>query len=84
MDGLVAICCSVVLLTFSPKPHANTVTPSSLMSAAASMAVCIAVLPVAASTVCSPSERSSTILVASARLSSAKSCPAASKPSEIE
>jgi len=84
LDGSVAIPCSVASLTFPPKPHANTVTPSPLTSAAASMAVSIGVLLGAASIVCSPSERSSTILVAPARLSSAKSCCAASKPSEIE
>ena len=83
MDGSVAICRSVDELTLSPKPHANTVTPSPLTSAAASMAVCIAVLPCAASTVCSPSERSSKTLAALGRLS-LKSCRAASKPSEIE
>ena len=84
MDGSVAICSSVAELTLFPKPHANTVTPSPLMSAAASMAVCIAVFPCAASTVCSPSERSSTILVAFTRLSLAKICRTSSKPSEIE
>ena len=52
--------------------------------AAASTAVCHSVLPDVASTVCSPSERDSTILVAPTRPSSAKSCRAASKPSEIE
>ena len=84
MDESVAICCSVPKRTFSPKPHANTVTPSPLTRAAASTAVCNSVLPVAASTVCSPSERSSTILVTPKRPPSAKSCRAASKPSEIE
>ena len=61
LDGSVAIVCSVVLLTFLPKPHANTVTPSPLTSAAASTAVCHSVLPGAASTDCSPSVTSSTI-----------------------
>eukprot|EP00964_Phaeocystis_antarctica_P014116 scaffold7775_cov62-Phaeocystis_antarctica.AAC.1 len=37
-----------------------------------------------ASTVCSPSERSSTTLVAFTRSSSAKICRASSKPSDIE
>eukprot|EP00964_Phaeocystis_antarctica_P003679 scaffold1976_cov56-Phaeocystis_antarctica.AAC.2 len=84
LDGSVAICSSVVLLICLPKPHANTVTLSPLRSPPASMAVCIAVLPGAASTVCSPSERSSTTLVALTRSSSAKICCASSKPSEIE
>ena len=47
------------------------------------MAVCSGVLPGAASTVCSPSTTSSTTLVAPSRPPT-KSCPAASKPSEIE
>ena len=84
MDGSVAIRSSIVEGTLFPKPHANTVTPSPLTSAAASMAVCNSVMPGAASTVCSPSETSSTILVAPTRPSSAKSCRALSKPSEID
>ena len=48
LDESVAICFSVVLLTLLPKPHANTVTPLPLTSAAASMAVFVAVLPSAA------------------------------------
>ena len=79
---------SVVLLMFCPKPHANTVTLSPLTSAAASMAVSNSVLLVALSTVCSPSERSSTTLVALSRASPSsipsKRCRTASKPSEIE
>eukprot|EP00964_Phaeocystis_antarctica_P090741 scaffold58106_cov55-Phaeocystis_antarctica.AAC.3 len=79
------MCCSVALLILAPKPHANTVTLSPLRSPPASMAVCIDVLPGAANcSLCSPSERSSTILVASTRSSSAKICRASSKPSEIE
>ena len=83
-----AICCSVALLTSSPKPHANTVAFCPLTSAAAETAVSNSVMPDAASIVCSPSERSSTILVAFSRLSLA-SIPSmrfhtASKPSEIE
>jgi len=84
LDESVAICSSVAELTLSPKSHANTVAPSPLTSAAASTAVSNSVLPGAASTVCSPSETSSTIFVAPTRPSSAKSCCAASKPSEIE
>ena len=84
MDGSVAICSSVTGLTIFPKPHANTMTPSPLASAAASTAVSNSVLPGVASIVCSPSETSSTILIASVRPSSAKSCRAASKPSEIK
>ena len=88
LDGSVAISCSVAMLTrvvlLSPKPHANTVTPSPLTIAASWTAVSIAVLLGAASIVCSPSEMSSTTLVASTRLSLAKSCRAARKPSEIE
>eukprot|EP00964_Phaeocystis_antarctica_P022779 scaffold12679_cov74-Phaeocystis_antarctica.AAC.1 len=84
LDGSVAMLRSVDSLTSVPKPHANTVTPSPLTSAAASTAVCNSVLPVAASTVCSPSEMNSMILVASSRPPPAKSCRAASKPSEIE
>ena len=84
MDGSVAICSSVAELTLFPKPHANTVTRSPLMSAAASTTVCNSVLPGAASTVCSPSETSSTILVAPTRPPLSKSCRAASKPSETE
>eukprot|EP00964_Phaeocystis_antarctica_P111114 scaffold75408_cov65-Phaeocystis_antarctica.AAC.1 len=85
---LVEMFISVALLTSSPKPHANTVASWFLTSAAASMAVCIAVLPVALSIVCSPSERSSTTLVAFSRGSlspiPSKRCRTASKPSEIE
>ena len=57
-----------------------------MTSVAASTAVSNGVLPSAAnSSLCSPSERSSTILVAFSRPSTwAKSCHAASKPSEIE
>jgi hypothetical protein len=84
LDGSVAISCSVAKLTEFPKPHANTVAPSPLTSAAASTVVSNSVLPGAASTVCSPSETSSTTLVAPTRASSAKSCRAASKLSEIE
>eukprot|EP00964_Phaeocystis_antarctica_P020660 scaffold11425_cov43-Phaeocystis_antarctica.AAC.1 len=88
LDGSVAISRSVAALTrvvlLSPKPHANTVTLSPLIIAASWTAVCIGLLPGAASTVCSPSEMSSTILVAFTRLSLAKSCRAATKPSEIE
>eukprot|EP00964_Phaeocystis_antarctica_P147015 scaffold113480_cov48-Phaeocystis_antarctica.AAC.2 len=83
-DGSVAIYCSVVRLTLSPKPHANTVAPCPLTRAAASTAVCQGNRPGAASTVCSPPETSSTTLVAPTRPPSAKSCRAASKPSEIE
>ena len=54
LDESVAICSSVAELTLSPKPHANTVAPSPLTSAAASTAVSNRVLPGAASTVCSP------------------------------
>ena len=83
-----AICCSVALLTSSPKPHANTVAFCPLTSAAAETAVSNSVMPDAASIVCSPSERSSTILVAFSRLSLASipsmSCHTAWKPSEIE
>ena len=78
-----AICFNVVRLTFVPKPHANTLTPSPLTRAAASTAVCNSVLLGAASTVCSPSETNSTNLVATTR-PSAKSCRAALNPSEIE
>eukprot|EP00964_Phaeocystis_antarctica_P022309 scaffold12374_cov60-Phaeocystis_antarctica.AAC.3 len=88
LESSVAICCSIVEVTLRPKPHANTVTPSPLTSAAASTTVSNSVLPGAASTVCSPSERSSTILVAPTRGSPSsipsKSCRTASKPSEIE
>eukprot|EP00964_Phaeocystis_antarctica_P062773 scaffold37630_cov56-Phaeocystis_antarctica.AAC.2 len=88
LESSVAICCSIVEVTFLPKPHANTVTPSPLTSAAASTTVSNSVLPGAASTVCSPSERSSTILAAPTRGSPSsipsKSCRTASKPSEIE
>ena len=84
LDGSVARFSSVELLTRVPKPHANTVAPSSLTTAAASTAVCHSVLPGAASTDCSPSVTISTTLVAPARPWSLKSCPAASKPSEIE
>ena len=73
LDESVAICSSVAELTLSPKPHANTVAPSPLTSAAASTAVSNSVLPGAASTVCSPSETSSTTFVAPTRPSSAKS-----------
>ena len=66
-----------------PMPHANTVTPAPLTSAAASTAVSNSVLPGFASTVWSPSEMNSTNLAALWRLS-AKSCPAASNASEIE
>ena len=38
-DESVAICSSVAKLNLFPKPHANTVTPSPLTSAAASTAV---------------------------------------------
>ena len=59
-----------------------------MTSSAASMAVCISVLLVALSTVCSPSERSSTTLIAFSRVSPSsipsKRCRTASKPSEIE
>ena len=85
---LVDMSISVVLLMFCPKPHANTVTLSPLTSAAASMAVSNSVLLVALSTVCSPSERSSTTLIAFSRVSPSsipsKRCRTASKPSEIE
>ena len=84
LDGSVATSCSVAKLNVPPKPHANTVTPSSLRSTAESTTVWNSVLPGAASTVCSPSETSSTILVAPTRPSSSNSCRAASKPSEIE
>ena len=73
MDGSVAICSSVDDCDLLPKPHADTVAPSPLTSAAASMAVCNSVLPGAASTVWSPFEMNSTSLVASARPPSAKS-----------
>ena len=66
-----------------PRPHANTVTPPSLTSVAASMDVCRSDLPGAASTDCSPSEMNSTNLDTPWRPPS-KSCPAASNPSEIE
>ena len=79
-----AICCSVVLLMFCPKPQANTVTFSALTSAAASTDVWNSVLLGAASTVCSPSDSISKTFVAFGRLSSAKICCASSKPSEIE
>ena len=84
LDGSVAIVFSVVSATFFPKPDANTVTPLSLTSVAASKTVSNGVLPSAAnSLLCSPSEISSTTLVAPKR-ASAKSSPAASKPPEIE
>ena len=84
MDGSVAIFSSVSSVVLFPKPHAYTVTLSPLTSAAASMAVSNSVLLDAASIVWSPSERSSTILVAFSRPALAKRCRTASKPSEIE
>ena len=84
MDGSVAIFSSVSSVVLCPKPHAYTVTLSPLTSAAASMAVSNSVLLDAASIVWSPSERSSTILVAFSRPALAKRCRTASKPSEIE
>ena len=56
LDESVAICSSVAEFKLFPKPHANTVTPSPLTSAAASTAVSNSVLPGAASTVCPPSD----------------------------
>jgi hypothetical protein len=41
LDESVAICSSVAKLTSPPKPHANTVAPSPLTSAAASTAVSV-------------------------------------------
>ena len=79
-----AIFSSVEKLTRVPKPHANTVAPSSLTSAAASTAVCHSVLPGAASTDCSPSVTKSNNFDAPTRPWLLKSRPAASKPSEIE
>ena len=61
LDGSVAISWSVVRFAF-PMPHANTVTPPSLTSVAASMDVCRSDLSGAASTDCSPSEMNSTNL----------------------
>ena len=82
-DESVAICSSVVKL-IPPKPHAKTMPPSLLTSTAESTTVSSGVLPGAASTVCSPPETSSTILVAPTRPLCVKSCRTASKPSEIE
>ena len=80
LDASVAIS-FIVLGSASPMPHANTVTSLSLMTSAEAMA---AFCPPNLS-LCSPSEKSSTILVALVAPGrvAVKSRPAASKPAEI-
>ena len=70
---------SVAFERLYPKPHANTLSVTLLRFCAAAMAL----VEPPRSSFCSPSERSSTTLVAESR-ASPRSSPARSKPLEIE